>query len=145
MSQITSNQSVLGVLQHAHVVAVCQPDERETTRPLQILDPLAVNQANFITTDILCNGAANGAFTVEFTGGNPPYQYSLNGGAYLTNGFTTTTASVTTGGASSTVVSYTTQVLSLNSLEGGTYSVKIKDSGLCTDSGGNLIELNLGY
>ena len=112
--------------------------------PLQILDPLAVNQANFITTDILCNGAANGAFTVEFTGGNPPYQYSLNGGAYLTNGFTTTTASVTTGGASSTVVSYTTQVLSLNSLEGGTYSVKIKDSGLCTDSGGNLIELNLG-
>ena len=112
--------------------------------PLQILDPLAVNQANFVTTDILCNGAANGAFTVEFTGGNPPYQYSLNGGAYLTNGFTTTTASVTTGGASSTVVSYTTQVLSLNSLEGGTYSVKIKDSGLCTDSGGNLIELNLG-
>ena len=112
--------------------------------PLQILDPLAVNQANFVTTDILCNGAANGAFTVEFTGGNPPYQYSLNGGAYLTNGFTTTTASVTTGGASSTVVSYTTQVLSLNGLEGGTYSVKIKDSGLCTDSGGNLIELNLG-
>ena len=112
--------------------------------PLQMINPLAVNQANFSTTDILCSGAANGAFTVEFTGGNPPYQYSLNGGAYLTNGFTTTTAFVTTGGASSTVVSYTTQVLSLNSLEGGTYSVKIKDSGLCTDSGGNLIELNLG-
>ena len=112
--------------------------------PLQMINPLAVNQADFNTTDILCNGAANGAFTVEFTGGNPPYQYSLNGGAFLTNGFTTATASITTGGASSTVVSFTTQVLTVDGLSGGTYSVIIRDSGLCTDSSGNIIELNLG-
>ena len=54
------------------------------------------------------------------------------------------TSSVTTGGASATVVSFTTQVLTLDGLEGGTYSVKIKDSGLCTDDSGNPIELNLG-
>ena len=112
--------------------------------PLQMINPLAVNQANFDTTNILCNGAANGAFTVEFTGGNPPYQYSLNGGAFLTDGFTTSTASITTGGASSTVVSFTTQVLTVDGLSGGTYSVIIRDSGLCTDSSGNIIELNLG-
>ena len=112
--------------------------------PLQMLDPIAVNQANFSTTDILCNGAANGSFTVEFTGGNPPYTYSLNGAAYVADGFSTNTATVTTGGASSTVVSYTTQVLTLDGLDGGSYSVKIKDSGLCTDVSGNAIELNLG-
>jgi len=112
--------------------------------PLQMINPIAVNQANFTTTDISCNGVASGAFTVEFTGGNPPYSYSLNGGAYQSNGFITTSASVTTGGASSTVVSFTTQVLSLDGLSGGTYSVKIKDSGLCTDTSGNEIELNLG-
>ena len=112
--------------------------------PLQMLDPIAVNQANFSTTDILCNGAANGSFTVEFTGGNPPYSYSLNGAAYVANGFSTNTATVTTGGASSTVVSYTTQVLTLDGLDGGSYSVKIKDSGLCTDASGNAIELDLG-
>ena len=105
--------------------------------------PIAVNQANFDTTDILCNGESNGKFTVEFTGGNPPYQYSLNGGAYqgAGTGFSTKTVTVTTGGASATIVSYTTQVLTVDALEGGTYSVKIKDSGLCTDDAGNIIEL----
>ena len=112
--------------------------------PLQALNEIAVGQANFTTTDILCNGAANGAFTVEFTGGNPPYSYSLNGAAYVANGFTTSTSSVTSGGASATVVSFTTQILSLDGLEGGTYSVKIKDSGLCLDDSGNIVELNLG-
>ena len=112
--------------------------------PLQMIDALGINQANFTTTDILCNGASNGAFIVEFKGGNPPYQYSLNGAAYVSDGFSTSTSSVTTGGASATVVSYTTQVLTLDGLEGGTYSVKIKDSGLCTDDSGNPIELNLG-
>ncbi|MGA0317018.1 MAG: PKD domain-containing protein [Flavobacteriaceae bacterium] len=112
--------------------------------PLSMINPVAVNQANFSTTDILCNGAANGTFTVEFTGGNPPYSYSLNGAAFVADGFTTSTSSVSTGGASSTVVSYTTQILTLDGLEGGTYSVKIKDSGLCTDDSGNVIELNLG-
>ena len=112
--------------------------------PLQMINPVAVNQANFSTIDILCNGAANGAFSVEFTGGNPPYSYSLNGAAYVANGFSTSTTSVTTGGASSTVVSFTTQLLTLSGLEGGSYAVKIKDSGLCTDDSGNTIELNLG-
>ena len=65
--------------------------------PLQALNEIAVGQANFTTTDILCNGAANGAFTVEFTGGNPQYSYSLNGAAYVANGFTTSTSSVTSG------------------------------------------------
>ena len=47
-----------------------------------MINPIAVNQADFDTTDIICNGESSGKFTVEFTGGNPPYQYSLNGGAY---------------------------------------------------------------
>ena len=44
-----------------------------------MINPIAVNQANFETTDIICSGESSGKFEVEFTGGNPPYQYSLNG------------------------------------------------------------------
>ncbi|MDG1192181.1 MAG: hypothetical protein P8N15_09035, partial [Flavobacteriaceae bacterium] len=120
-----------------------------STGPLQIKDAVAANQASFDVIDIQCNGEANGQFTVEFTGGTEPYYVSINGGPWLTEGFSSSTISVTTSNASATVVTNTTQVLTVDSLEGGTYSVKIKDSangpGIpCTDSFGNPIELDLG-
>ena len=112
--------------------------------PLTMINPVASNQANFTTIDILCNGTNNGAFSVEFSGGTPPYSYSLNGGAWRTDGFTTTIQSITTTSASSTIVSSTTQILSLDGLSGGTYTVKIKDNNNCVDSGGLPVELDLG-
>ena len=38
-----------------------------------MIDPIATNQANFVTTDLICNGQSNGTATTEIAGGNPPY------------------------------------------------------------------------
>ena len=79
-----------------------------------MINPLTSTQANFTTTDITCNGAANGIAVTEIAGGNPDYQYSINGGTYKPLGedfvLATSVVTVTTGGASSTVVSYTTLI-----------------------------------
>jgi gliding motility-associated-like protein len=46
-------------------------------------------------TNILCYGAATGAFTINANGGTAPYQYSLNGGGYnSSNAFTGLTAGI---------------------------------------------------
>ena len=105
----------------------------------------------FDITEILCNGQS-GAFTAEFTGGTPPYSYSLNNGVWNTSGFSTgtpTTVSLTIISATgtpvvSTVTSYTTQLLTVNNLPANTYIVKVKDSGGCTTSSGTPVELEIG-
>ena len=115
--------------------------------PLRMINPLTSTQANFTTTDITCNGAANGIAVTEIAGGNPDYQYSINGGTYkpLGEDFVLATSVVTvTGAVSTTVVSYTSYFLTIENLEGGTYSIKVKDSSGCTDLGGLPVELDLG-
>ena len=118
-----------------------------STGPLQMLDPLAENQANFNVTDVTCFGAANGKFSVEFTGGYPPYEYSINDANWSADNFSTRTVSVTSGLNSTTIVSSTIRILAIESLEAGDYSVRIRDRGgvnLCVDDLGNEILLNLG-
>ena len=115
--------------------------------PLRMINALASTQANFTTIDITCNGAANGIAITEIAGGNPDYQYSINGGNYkpLGEDFTLASSVVTvTGAVSTTVVSYTSYFLTIENLEGGTYSIKVKDSSGCTDLGGLPVELDLG-
>ena len=113
-----------------------------------MINPLTSTQANFTITDITCNGNANGVAITEIAGGNPDYQYSINGGTYkpLGEDFTlaTSVVTVTSNTGSTTVVSYTSHFLTIENLEGGTYSVKVKDSSGCTDLGGLPVELDLG-
>lgn len=66
------------------------------------LIPGVTNQVN-----VLCNGGANGSFTVSTTNGNPPFTFSFMGGAFgPTNSF--------------------------SSLPAGTYNVVIQDANACT-------------
>ncbi|HOU96140.1 MAG TPA: HYR domain-containing protein, partial [Bacteroidales bacterium] len=60
-------------------------------------------------TDVSCNGLSDGSVTVEATTGTglPPYQYSLDGGAYQTNG-------------------------TFNGIAPGNHTVRIQDELLCT-------------
>ncbi|RYD57597.1 MAG: choice-of-anchor D domain-containing protein [Sphingobacteriales bacterium] len=66
------------------------------------------------STNISCNGAANGTITVNATGGIPPYQYSIdNGASYVSSG-------------------------SFTSLTPGTYTVRVKDSINCSAAAQNV-------
>ncbi len=58
-------------------------------------------------TNVSCNGGSDGSITVNAAGGTPPYQYSLNGGAYQ-------------GGAV------------FSGLSAGTYTVTVRDANGCT-------------
>ena len=121
--------------------------------PIRAINPITPNQANFTTTDIICNGQSNGIAITEIAGGTPPYSYSINGSAYNSpgEGFTTLTSVVTitsinsiTGSITTSIVSYTSQQLNIDNLSGGTYNIKVKDSNGCVDGGGLPVELDLG-
>ncbi len=64
------------------------------------------------TTPATCTGNADGSITITASGGNPAYQYSLNGGAFVSgNTF---------------------------NVRQGTYTVVVKDANGCTVSSGNI-------
>ena len=71
----------------------------------------AVKLAGSILTqnNVTCAGSLNGSVTVAGAGGNPPYEYSLNGAAYQVSGIYT-------------------------GLAAGTYSVVVRDASLCTET-----------
>jgi len=58
-------------------------------------------------TNVLCFGDASGSVTIAASGGNLPYEYSLNGGAYQASG-------------------------TFNGLLSGSHTVTIQDANLCT-------------
>ena len=73
-----------------------------------ITEPLAALSGNIITqTNVSCNGSANGSAVVVATGGIAPYEYSFNGGAYVSSG-------------------------NVNGLAAATYTMTIRDANLCT-------------
>src|SRR5207248_891224 len=59
-------------------------------------------------TNVDCHGNANGTITAGVIGGTTPYQYSINGGATWQNGAT------------------------FANLNGGSYTIDVKDSNNCT-------------
>ena len=114
---------------------------------LRAVNMIAENQASFLITDLTCYESGDGSFEVEFEGGTPPFEYSINGGVWTSENFSTKTISVTFGVASTTVISSTIRVLKVNELDAGDYDVRIRDRGgvdLCFDEAGNEILLELG-
>ncbi|MBO9703716.1 MAG: hypothetical protein J7604_26155, partial [Sporocytophaga sp.] len=73
-----------------------------------ISQPTALSAA-FIKVNVLCNGASTGSLNVFPSGGNAPYQYSINGGAYQSSGL-------------------------FSGLAAGTYTLNLKDLNNCVVS-----------
>lgn len=62
------------------------------SKPVTISEPTAISM-NVIKTDVLCNGKAEGSFTITAVGGTSPYTYSKDGSTYInTNTFSNLTA-----------------------------------------------------
>ncbi|UCG27036.1 MAG: gliding motility-associated C-terminal domain-containing protein, partial [Bacteroidales bacterium] len=76
--------------------------------PVSIIEP-ATALGGSITdqTDLTCSGDSTGSVTVAGSGGTPPYEYSLDGGAYQSSG-------------------------TFGSLPEGTFTVTVRDANLCT-------------
>ncbi len=82
---------------------------------LTIVDPPGITITSQIPADITCNGFTDGTITIAASGGTPPYQYSIDGGAnFLANG------GIFTG------------------LSAGNYDVVVRDVNLCTKDGATL-------
>ncbi len=74
---------------------------------------LVINSENF--TDITCHNANDGTITINVSGGEAPYEYSINGGSNF----------VPNGG-------------SFNNLSAGNYSIVVRDSKGCSVTGSTL-------
>jgi large repetitive protein len=75
---------------------------------LSITQPSAALNGSIVKqTDILCYGDASGSVIINGTGGTPPYDYSIDGGAFQISG-------------------------TLNNLTSGVHSVTVRDKNLCT-------------
>jgi len=70
----------------AHTIHVKDANGCTTTVSFTIYQPTAISSSITSTTNILCNGLCTGVIVVAGAGGTPPYQYSINGGAWLASG-----------------------------------------------------------
>lgn len=74
--------------------------------PIQIFQYVTELKSNTSKIDVKCNGASDGQFTIQTSGGTPPYYYSINNGVY-------------------------TQNSSFLNLKAGNYNIAIKDNNGC--------------
>ncbi len=77
--------------------------------PFIIIQPGQVSASIQGKTDVTCFGGTDGSVTILAAGGTPPYQYSLNGGAYQDQNI-------------------------FNGLAAGNYTISVRDSHNCTTS-----------
>ena len=85
-------------------------DANQCSQDIQVViaGPLVPLAINIITsTDVSCAGSANGQITVSGSGGEGPYNYSLNGGTYQSSG-------------------------TFSNLDVDTYTVSVQDANLCS-------------
>ena len=85
---------------------------------LTVTQPAALAAATITSTNVSCNGAADGSVTISTaaTGGTSPYTYSLNGGTYQSG-------------------------TSFTGLAPNTYTVVAKDANGCLSSGSNSVTI----
>lgn len=101
----STNPTITGLTAGTYTVTITDANSCQTTNTVTVLEPLALAITS-VSTDVSCNGAADGSVTATVTGGN--------GG----NTFVWTGAPSTTNIASS--------------LNGGIYTVNVTDSKNCT-------------
>ena len=90
----------------AYTVTMTDNSGCVATANVSITQPTALS-GTLAAVNVSCNGSCNGSITVTPAGGTPPYQYSINGGAFqVSNTFT--------------------------ALCNGTYAVTIRDANNCT-------------
>ncbi len=58
----------------------------DTVGNVTLTNPPSTILANVAITNVSCNGLSDGTFTSTPSNGNPPYEFSLNGGSLLTSG-----------------------------------------------------------
>ncbi len=91
-----------------HTVTVRDANLCTFNVPVTITQPASAVSAGISNqTNVACFGEATGSVTVAGSGGTPPYEYSLDGGAYQSSG-------------------------TFNNLAEGTYTVTVRDFNLCT-------------
>jgi len=102
--QTTQTASGLGA--GAYTVTMTDNSGCVATANVSITQPTALS-GTLAAVNVSCNGSCNGTITVTPSGGTPPYQYSINGGAFqVSNSFT--------------------------ALCNGAYAVTIRDANNCT-------------
>ena len=101
-----TSQTASGLAAGNYTVTMTDNSGCVATANVTITQPTALN-GTLTPVNVSCNGACNGSISVTASGGTPPYQYSINGGAFqASNSFT--------------------------ALCNGTYAVTIRDANNCT-------------
>ena len=91
-----------------YIVTIADGGNCTATASVTITQPATELSGSIISkTNVPLQGGNNGSFTVEGSGGTPPYMYSLNGGAFQLSG-------------------------TFGTLTAGTYSVAVRDINLCS-------------
>jgi len=102
--------SFTGLSAGAYTVTITDDNNCTTTVPVTINEPTTLVGTLDATTDVLCNGGADGSATVSSNGGTSPYTYDIGSGAQASGSFT--------------------------GLSAGTYTVTITDDNGCTSTVG---------
>ena len=79
--------SFSGLSAGAYTVTITDANNCITTVALTINEPTALVGSLDATTDVLCNGAADGTATVSASGGTSPYTYDIGSGAQASGSF----------------------------------------------------------
>ena len=95
-----------GLSAGSYTVTITDDNNCTTTVPVTINEPTALVGSLDATTDVLCNGGADGSATVSASGGTNPYTYDIGSGAQASGSFT--------------------------GLSAGSYTVTITDDNNCT-------------
>ncbi len=107
-SAYQSSGTFTGLAAGNYTVTVRDANFCTTPVPVTITEPATAVSATIIgQTDVICPGEATGTATVSGSGGTPPYEYSLNGGAYQSSGIFT-------------------------GIFAGNHTVTVRDANLCT-------------
>ncbi len=105
----STNSTISGLPEGTYFVFVYDVDSSNSkAESINILDGINIAILPAYIDDVTCNGADDGKITVNAGGGNPPRQYSINGG-----------------------VDYQSSEI-FDSLSGGNYNIVVLDSKGCT-------------